>query len=59
MSIIVRIRRISELDLLSHIIVWHKEITRLLHKLSVVGTTQLLVAMDLIDVSSTSKRVTS
>ncbi|KAG5621283.1 hypothetical protein H5410_006501 [Solanum commersonii] len=39
-SIMVKICRNSELDLHSLKVVWHKEVTRILHVLSVVGSSQ-------------------
>jgi len=58
-SIIVRYPSISELDLHSLRVVWHKEVTGLLYLLSVVELTQVSVAMAPQVVSSVDKRVTS
>jgi len=55
----VRIRRTSELDLHSLKIVWHKEVTGLLHVLSVVEPTQVSVVRARQVVSSVGKRVIS
>ncbi|KAH0761440.1 hypothetical protein KY290_017513 [Solanum tuberosum] len=59
MSIIVRIRRTSELDQRSLRVVWHNEVIGLMHMLSVVGTTQVSVVIVSLVVSSVVKRVTS
>ncbi|KAH0781998.1 hypothetical protein KY290_001596 [Solanum tuberosum] len=58
-SIIVRIRRTSELNLRGLKVVWHKEVTRLLHVLSVVGTTRVSFVMASLVFSSVVKRFTS
>ncbi|KAG5605740.1 hypothetical protein H5410_027232 [Solanum commersonii] len=45
MSLIIRIQKISELDLPSHNVVWHMEVMGLLYVLSVVGPSQKCVMM--------------
>ncbi|KAG5611703.1 hypothetical protein H5410_022984 [Solanum commersonii] len=58
-SIMARISRTSELYLHSLKVVWNKEVTRLLHVLSVVEPTQVSVVRTRQVSSSVDKRVTS
>ncbi|KAH0776343.1 hypothetical protein KY290_007754 [Solanum tuberosum] len=58
-STIVRIPRISELDLHNRKVVWHKGVLRFLHMLSVAVTTKGCVVMAPLDVSSLAKIVIS
>ena len=57
MSTIVRILRTSELDLHIRKVVRHKGVLRLLHVLSVVGTTQGCVVMAPLVASSVARSV--